>query len=154
MMFQGNVGKYVHFNQGFEVEYIKGDWRLHESALDFWTPTNQDANHQTLHYFAGSSQDNLFWGGGEEDRGYQAIIMDRFFRKADYVRLKDVYLGYTFDTGSLKKSLGISSLQLYLTGNNLFTITPLLEGDPERKDFQQGFYPILATVKMGVKLGF
>lgn len=154
MMFQGNVGKYVHFNQGFEVEYIKGDWRIHESALDFWTPTNQDATHQTLHYFGGSSQDNLFWGGGEEDRGYQAIIMDRFFRKADYVRLKDVYAGYTFNTPGLKNSIGVSAFELYLTGNNLFTITPLIEGDPERKDFQQGFYPILATVKMGVKIDF
>jgi TonB-linked SusC/RagA family outer membrane protein len=153
-MFQGNIGKYVQFNQGFEVEFIKGDWRLHESQLNYWTPTNQNATHATLHYFAGSSQDNLFWGGGEEDRGYQAIIMDRFLRNADYIRLKDVYLGYTMKPALLKKLMGVSSMHIYLTGNNLLTLTKLIEGDPERKDFQQGFYPILATGKLGVKLAF
>jgi len=153
-LFQGNVGKYVHFNQGFEVEFIKGDWRVHESQLDYWSPTNLDAGHATLHYFGGSSQDNLFWGGGEEDRGYQAIIMDRFLRNADYIRLKDVYLGYTFKSAFLKKLVGVSSVHAYATGNNLLTITKLIEGDPERKDFQQGFYPILTSVKFGVKVAF
>jgi TonB-linked SusC/RagA family outer membrane protein len=153
-MLQGNVGKYVHFNQGFEVEFIKGDWRVHESALDYWSPTNPNAGHQTLHYFAGSSQDNLFWGGGEEDRGYQAIIMDRFLRKADYLRLKDLYIGYTFNSGFMKKIMGVSNINVYASGNNLFTITKLIEGDPERKDFQQGFYPILTTMRLGLKLNF
>lgn len=153
-MLQGNIGKYVHYNQGYEVEFIKGDWRLHESQLDFWRPDNQDAGHQTLHYMSGTSQDNLFWGGGEEDRGYQAIIMDRFFRNADYLRLKDLYMGYTFTPNYLNKIMGVSSMQVYMTGNNLFTITKLIEGDPERKDFQQGFYPQMTTVKLGVRVNF
>ena len=153
-MFQGNIGKYVHFNQGFECEFIKGDWRLHASQLDYWTPTNQDAGHQNLHYASGTSQDNLFWGGGEEDRGYQAIIMDRFFRNADYLRLKDLYIGYSMKPEFLNKMMGINSLLVYATGNNLFTLTKLIEGDPERKDFQRGYYPQLTTVKLGVKVNF
>jgi hypothetical protein len=43
---------------------------------------------------------------------------------------------------------------IYASGNNLWTYTKLIEGDPERKDFQQGFYPQMATVKLGVKLVF
>jgi hypothetical protein len=50
--------------------------------------------------------------------------------------------------------LGISSLLLYATGNNLATFTKLIEGDPERKDFQQGFYPQMVSVRLGVKLAF
>ena len=153
-MFQGNIGKYVQFNQGYEVEFIKGDWRLHQSQLDYWTPTNPNAGHASLHYASGTSQDNLFWGGGEEDRGYQAIIMDRFFRNADYLRLKDVYIGYTFKPDYLKKIMGVSNLLVFFTGNNLFTLTKLIEGDPERKDFQQGFYPQMTQMKLGVKLNF
>lgn len=153
-MFQGNKGKYVQFNQGFEVEFIKGDWAVHKSQLDYWTPTNQDATHQALHYSGSSSQDNLFWGGGEADRGYAIMIENRFLRNADYLRLKDVYLGYTIEPASLKKSLGISRLLIYATGNNLLTFTKLIEGDPERKDFQQGFYPIMLTAKVGVKIIF
>lgn len=153
-MFQGNKGKYVQFNQGYEVEFIKGDWRMHESQLDFWSPTNLDANHATLHYSGGSSTENIFWGGGEEDRGYQIMIENRFFRNADYLRLKEIYVGYTFNTDFMKRAMGVSNILVYATGNNLVTFTKLIEGDPERKDFQQGFYPLMTTVKLGAKIVF
>jgi TonB-linked SusC/RagA family outer membrane protein len=154
ILFSGNVGKYVQYNQAFEVEFIKGDWRVHSSQLDYWTPTNPNANHSTLHYSGSSSADILVWGGGEADRGYQTIIENRFFRKADYLRLKDLYLGYTFKTASLNKSIGISNLLVYVSGSNLFTITPLIEGDPEATNFYQGYYPQMATVRLGIKTSF
>ncbi len=151
----GNQGKYVQYNQAWEVEFIKGDWRMHASQLDFWSPTNPNAGHATLHYSGSSSQDNLVWGGGEADRGYQTIIEGRFFRDASYVRLKDLFLGYTFkNVGILKNALGISNLQVYASGSNLFTITPLVEGDPEATNFYQGYYPIMASFRLGVKVGF
>jgi TonB-linked SusC/RagA family outer membrane protein len=153
-LFSGNFGKYVQYNQAWEVEFIKGDWRVHSSQLDYWTPTNQNANHSTLHYSGSSSADILVWGGGEADRGYQTIIEDRFFRKADYLRLKDLYLGYTFKTESLNNIVGISDLLVYLSGSNLFTITPLIEGDPEATNFYQGYYPQMATVRLGIKAIF
>jgi len=154
MLFSGNVGKYVQYNQAWEVEFIKGDYRVHSSQLDYWTPTNPNSNHSTLHYSGSSSADILVWGGGEADRGYQTIIENRFFRKADYIRLKDVYLGYTFKTESLGKVVGISNLLVYATGSNLFTITPLIEGDPEATNFYQGYYPQMATVRLGIKAIF
>ena len=153
-LFSGNIGKYVQYNQAWEVEFIKGDWRIHSSQLDFWTPTNPNANHSTLHYSGSSSADILVWGGGEADRGYQTIIENRFFRKADYLRLKDLYLGYTFKTEALNKMVGIANLDIYATGSNLFTITPLIEGDPEATNFYQGYYPQMATVRLGVKAQF
>ena len=154
MLFSGNVGKYVQYNQAWEVEFIKGDYRVHSSQLNYWTPTNPNSNHSTLHYSGSSSADILVWGGGEADRGYQTIIENRFFRRADYIRLKDVYLGYTFKTESLGKIVGISNLLVYATGSNLFTITPLIEGDPEATNFYQGYYPQMATVRLGVKAIF
>lgn len=151
----GNQGKYVQYNQAWEVEFIKGDWRMHKSQLDYWTPTNQNAGHATLHYSGSSSQDNLVWGGGEADRGYQTIIQDRFFRNASYIRLKDLFLGYTFkNVGVLKSAIGISNLQVYASGSNLFTITPLVEGDPEATNFYQGYYPIMASFRLGAKIVF
>jgi TonB-linked SusC/RagA family outer membrane protein len=153
-MFTGNQGKYVQYNQLYEVEFIKGDWRVHHSQLDYWTPTNQDANHSTLHYAGSSSSPILFWGGGEADRGYQIMIEDRFFRNASYLRLKDVYISYTFSPGSLKNVMGISNFALYLAGSNLFTVTPLIEGDPESTNFQQGFYPQITTGRIGLKVNF
>ena len=153
-LFQGNVGKYVQYNQTYEVEFIKGDFRVHSSQLDYWTPSNQDAAHSALHYSGSSSADILAWGGGEADRGYQTMIENCFFRNADYLRLKELYAGYTFNPEFLSRTLGISSLLVYATGNNLITFTDLIEGDPERKDFQQGFYPQMVSVRLGVKLAF
>jgi len=153
-MFQGNQGKYVEYNQTYEVEFIKGDWRVHSSQLDYWAPNNPDANHSTLHYSGSSSADILFWGGGEADRGYQIAIQDRFWRKADYLRLKEVYLGYSMSSKLLSRLAGVSNLTVYGSGNNLWTLTNLIEGDPERKDFQQGFYPQMTVVKFGVKVNF
>lgn len=154
ILFSGNHGKYVQYNQAFEVEFIKGDWRVHSSQLDYWRPDNPDATHATLHYSGSSSQDNLVWGGGEADRGYQTIIEDRFFRNASYLRLKDVYLGYTIQSRALNNAIGISSMQVFVTGNNLLTFTPLIEGDPEATNFYQGFYPQMTTVRGGVRIEF
>ena len=153
-LFAGNIGKFVDYNQTYEVEFIKGDWRVHSSQLDFWRPDNQDVNHATLHYSGGNSGDNLFWGGGEADRGYEIAVENKFWRKADYLRLKEVYLGYQFKSEVLNHLVGIDNLQVFATGNNLWTLTNLIEGDPERKDFQQGFYPQMSTVKLGVKFNF
>ena len=154
VLFSGNKGKYVQYNQAWEVEFIKGDIRVHSSQLDYWRPDNQNVNHSTLHYAGTSSADILVWGGGEADRGYQTIIENRFFRRADYIRLKDLYIGYTFKANALNKLAGISNLSVYATGSNLFTITPLIEGDPEATNFYQGYYPQVATVRLGVKASF
>ncbi|MEI7423287.1 MAG: TonB-dependent receptor [Prolixibacteraceae bacterium] len=153
-MFQGNVGKYVVYNQTYEAEFIKGDYRVHSSQLDYWTPNNQDVNHSTLHYSGSGSADILFWGGGEANSGYNIMVENRFWRNADYLRLKEIYLGYSFESSVLKHYAGISKINVYATANNVVTFTKLIEGDPERKDFQQGFYPQMSSTIIGLKFNF
>lgn len=152
-LFQGNVGKYVSYNQNFEAEFTKGNYQVHASQLDYWTPTNQNANHETLHYPGTGYIRNLAWLPAVEATGYSTFIEGRFWRKADYLKLKEVYVGYT-TAPKWAKSAGISSIVVYMTGNNLLTFTNLLEGDPERKDFSKGFYPQLMSVKLGAKVSF
>ena len=153
-MLQGNAGKYVDYNQIYEVEFNKGDWRVHSSQLDYWTPANPTANHSTLHYSGGSSSYILSWGGGEANSGYDIAVENRFWRKADYMRLKEVYASYNMSSKFLNRLAGVSNVTIYATGNNLWTLTNLIEGDPERKDFQDGFYPQMSSVKFGVKVAF
>lgn len=153
--FQGNQGKYVAFNQAYEIEFPNGNYRIHASQLDYWTPTNPQANHSTIHFVGDANLPNLVWGGGSSYYGgYETAIQDRMWRKADYLRLKEMYLGYNFKPEFLNRTIGIKTLTTYITGNNLFTLTNLIEGDPERKDFTQGFYPQMSSVKFGLKLGF
>lgn len=154
ILFQGNTGKYVQYNEAFENEFTSGSLRVHEAQVDYWTPTNPGANHSTLHYVGQGNPPMLSWGGGDAYAGYSLMIKDRFWRKADYIRLKEIYLGYNIKPTYLKKWVGISAVTVYASGNNLFTITNLLEGDPERKDFTRGFYPQMSTYKLGLKVAF
>ncbi len=153
-LFQGNAGKYVVYNQTYEAEFIKGDYRVHSSQLDYWSPDMQNVNHSTLHYSGGNSADILFWGGGEANSGYDIMVENRFWRNANYIRLKEIYAGYTFNSATLKHYAGISRVKVYATANNLITFTKLIEGDPERKDFQQGFYPQMSRFTVGVNFDF
>ncbi|MDR2040415.1 MAG: TonB-dependent receptor [Bacteroidales bacterium] len=152
-LFQGNAGKYVSYNQNFEAEFTKGNYQVHASQLDYWTPTNTGANHSTLHFPGTGYIRNLAWLPATEGTGYTTYIEGRFWRKADYLKLKEVYIGYKFEP-KWEKLPGISSINVYMTGNNLLTFTKLIEGDPERKDFSKGFYPQLLSVKLGMRVSF
>jgi hypothetical protein len=50
--------------------------------------------------------------------------------KGDYVRLKNLVVGYTLDP-KLSKFAGISNLRIYLQAQNLFVITKYKGLDPE-----------------------
>ncbi len=154
LMFQGNMGKYVVFNQAYEAEFIKGGYRVHASQLDYWAPNNQNVNHSTLHYSGSGSADILFWGGGEAASGYSLALQNRFWRNADYLRLQEIYLGYNFESSLLKHYAGVTNINVYASANDAITFTKLIEGDPERKDFQSGYYPQLSSFIFGVKLNF
>jgi len=155
LLFQGNVGKYVVWNNAFESEFLAGDWIVHQPQLDYWRPDNQDASHSTLHYYTGGGGiPQLAWSGGAAYEGYNGRIENRFWRNADYLRLKDVYASYTFNSAFLKRVAGVSGLNIYASANNLLTFTKLIDGDPERKNFDSGFYPLLITVKLGAKIVF
>lgn len=99
----------------------------------------------------------MSWSGYNESAttgGYNAKLMNHSWRKADFCRLKELTVSYTFNTPQIKKRMGLSSIKLYITGNNLFTFTDLLEGDPESKYLVWGEYPQMRTVKFGFQLGF
>src|SRR5690606_7735284 len=162
-LIQGNLGKYVNFNQNFENEFLLGSYSVHKAQLDYWSPDNPNATHSTLHYFdGGGGIPQLAWGGGASLEGYSAGIEDRFWRKADFVRLKDIYIGYTFKPAFVQRYFGISSFNVFATVNNLITITSLIEGDPEKRveitgannKYTFGYYPIMVTGKLGLKLTF
>lgn len=146
-LFQGDYGKYVKYNQAYEAEFYRDYKSVHQSALDYWTPTNLDAMHSTLHYSSTTTFTNTAWMGS-------ASIEDRNWRKADYLRLKEVYVGYNINSSKLKDNFGISNVVVYASGNNLATWTNLLEGDPEKTSFSSGYYPLMLTGTIGLKVTF
>ena len=59
------------------------------------------------------------------------------------MRLKTVELGYT-----------IKKLRVYLSGNNLFVISPFDYWDPEKGGGHGLSYPLQRTAKIGVQYQF
>lgn len=154
MLWTANFGKYVNFNRSWEVEFNKGDYRVNTSQLDYWRPDNQDANHATLVYGGASGHPMYMWAGGDPTKSYTMMLEGRTWRKSDYVNLREIYLGYTIKSKAFLKATGLRSLNVYATGNNIWTGTGLIEGDPQSTTFTSGFYPNMLSVKLGVKVGF
>lgn len=154
MLWTANFGKYVNYNRSWEVEFNKGDYRVNASQLDYWRPDNQGANHATLVYGSAAGHPMYTWAGGSPDKSYVMMLEGRTWRKADYVNLREIYVGYTVKSKTFLKATGLRSLNVYATGNNIWTGTGLIEGDPQSTTFTSGFYPNMLSVKLGVKVGF
>ena len=78
----------------------------------------------------------------------------RTWRRADYIRLKEANISYTWDGPKVKEKLGHAGIKVYVTGSNLLTFTDLIEGDPESKNLAWGAYPHMRNVKLGLQLKF
>ena len=153
MLWTADFGKYVNYNNSWEIEFTKGDYRASKSQLDYWSPTNPNANHATL-VFGGSSGHPMYSWAGTTGAGSTMMLEGRTWRKANYISLKEAYLGYTFRSKRMLQRAGFRNLSLYLTGTNLLTLSDLIEGDPKSTTFTTGFYPMMTSVKLGVKIGF
>ncbi len=107
-----------------------------------WTPENREtATYPILH---GSSfldthhnyQNSTFW------------LWD-----ASYIRLKNVQLGYTISEKFTQNTLGISSVRLFVSGQNLLTFSDLYL-DPEAVNNQLMLYPVQKTYNAGININF
>lgn len=73
---------------------------------------------------------------------------------AAYARLKNVQLGYTLPS-QLLKNKAISSLRLFASGTNIFTMSKMPLGmDPESPETVQNSTPLLSTYTFGVEVKF
>jgi TonB-linked SusC/RagA family outer membrane protein len=86
---------------------------------------------------------------------------DMFIESGDFLRLKNLTIGYTLPT-AVVENMSLSLLRLYLSGQNVFTITDYSGLDPElgltqgnlqqNVDFAQ--FPQPRTFLLGVNIGF
>lgn len=90
------------------------------------------------------------------------LCSTRYIEKGDYLRMKNLQIGYTLPENIAKK-LKARSLRAYLSAQNLFTITGYTGFSPEvgtsRSDVRSSFgldevtYPQARTFTIGVNLG-
>lgn len=117
--------------------------RLAESYTDRWTPANPT---------------NANSSGVPVAVSYTSNVNSRAVENASYLRLKSVQLTYNFPSAKWKH---IKGLQVYVTGQNLFTITKYTGYDPEVSAFgtsnvraDYNAFPLSRTYTAGVSINF
>ncbi|OQP57218.1 hypothetical protein A3860_11705 [Niastella vici] len=112
--------------------------------LNRWTPTNTITDVPKLWY------------------GKEAFINlspgDRWVQSGDYLRLQTATLSYTLDKTAIRRIAGyLSSLRVYVTGQNLVTLTRFKGLDPDlisETGASGTAIPIIRSFSFGVNLGF
>ncbi len=79
-----------------------------------------------------------------------AFLSSLAYEKADYIRLRNVSLGYTFPE-SIVKRIGVDNLRLFSTISNVWTLTEVRGYGPEQNP---GAYPEPRTWLFGLNFSF
>ena len=89
--------------------------------------------------------------GNTENEVYSSF----WLKKSDYLRLKNMEIGYTFPAHWLK-GIGVQNVRFYVAGTNLLTFTPLKNYDPEKSsgDMRNDVHPNTRTYSFGVNVKF
>lgn len=128
-----------------------GQWHSvgFEEHWDFFRPEGDPLGANLNSYYPRP----LFDQGGKNQQN-----QTRYLQNAAYIRLKNVQLGYTFPRTWVSK-IGLQSLRLYFSGDNLLTFTKL-HGyfDPETLgdtgDKTGKVYPLAKTLSVGLNINF
>lgn len=109
---------------------------------DRWTPDNPDATLPKIRIGTGGINYN--------------VTHSRWLTDRDFLRLKNVQIGYTLPSDMLANNF-IESLRIFINGTNLLTSTDFVGFDPERNSRTTNGtaqYPQLKVITGGVNLRF
>jgi len=125
LIFIQGVGQRHQMIRGELVEpfHVGYSGTLYRHQTDFWTPVNTNAKWPRLAESGTPSNQNNY-----------RIGSDIYLYDAAYARLKNVQIGYNLPQKLINKA-GISKGRIYVTGQNLFTLTKLEFLDPENTEF-------------------
>ncbi len=125
-VFSGSVGEFGNYFQEF--------------ADERWTPENPNASGPRAY-----NRVDPFWASNASTF---------FLQDAKYLRLKSARLGYSVPSQWLNRLGGMRQLQIYLSGRNLLTFTPLKVMDPEIRHGGAHSYPLERAYTVGLQMGF
>ena len=139
-LFQGTSGRSITIQPLVNAGNANNGY-LNQFSVDRWTPTNPGAAYPRLLI---------------TDRGNNTANSDFWIRSGDYIRLKNVELGYTLSSAFIKR-LKIAQLRFYVSGLNLLTFDQLgdLPIDPELPESgYNSSYPYMKIYSFGLNLKF
>lgn len=151
MLCTGTIGKYINYKRVNIVPFYAGAYVIHDSHLNYWTPTNRDSDIPALSF----SDEMYAWGGGTSTYpGYNLAIPDFTWKRSDYMTVKEVMVSYRFSGPNIKRILGVKHLAVGLVCNNLWTFSNIKDTDPQRLTTAANSYPTMRMLKLNVNLAF
>jgi TonB-dependent starch-binding outer membrane protein SusC len=149
LFLQGVQGNKVYNGTKFIGQAMLRPFNALTDVLNAWTPTN--TNTDVPRAINGDPSGN-------------ARVSDRWLEDGSYLRLKNFTIGYSLSNktlGSLTKG-AVSKTRIYVSSQNLFTVTKYTGYDPEiasrggnllQNGIDYGNYPQARTVMFGINLG-
>lgn len=122
----GDIGNFLEWSyiNRWSIDNPSSEYpRLSNRGKTYYTDTNNASN-------------NTYW-----------------LRSNNYVRLKNVELGYSLSSNLCKK-IGMSSLRVYVNALNLFTLDKIKIWDPESTNSSAQYYPQARVINTGIKAVF
>jgi len=150
---QGVKGNNLFNKQKRYYDTFIGDQTPTKAVMDAWTPENPNTDIPRLNY---------------KDNNQNFSRSSTFFvEKGDYLRLKNIQLGYTLPS-SVQNYFHLNKLRVYVAGQNLVTITKYSGLDPEfhtegdasnnlnntQVNEDNGLYPQNKLYQFGIQLEF
>lgn len=134
--FAGQARAWQYYHQNARIA-MNG---LEELIRNRYTPGSMDSKYPILPDLETRTQPS----------GLQSTF---WLQNAAFVRLKTLQLGYTLPESWVSK-LKLAHVQVYLNGNNLFTISEIKWFDPEGSDERGTFYPQSKIYNLGLDISF
>ncbi len=148
IFFQGSQGNDILSYTLMELNLLAGINNATTDALNRWTPANTDTDVPKAVV------------------GRTRRVSTRWIYDGSYIRLKNLSLGYNLPA-SVLNNLNLSKLRIYVSAQNIFTITDYPGYDPEvnynsggstngnrNVGLDYGSYPNAKSYTLGVNIGF
>ncbi|RVU02987.1 TonB-dependent receptor [Mucilaginibacter limnophilus] len=116
-------------NSSVLADYLDGRWTEENPDPNAKWPRLSSSNN------VNNNQNSTFW-----------------LRSSNYVRLKNVEIGYTFPKNWVKR-IGLSNIRTFVSGSNIYTWSDMNIFDPERTN-GFGDYPQMRVINLGLNASF
>ena len=139
-------------------------WTGTSGRKDFWINAFNNPNFSTARYAVNQQDVTNPWSvenrngswprlGGNSNNSSTTFPTSFWLNSMDYLRLKNVQVGYTFPKPLFRK-LGVNNFRIAGSAENLLTITHYPGLDPEKAGNNNNIYPLNKSYSVAVQLGF
>lgn len=135
VLFQGALGARVYVSAGESGNIGNYLLDIYENR---WTIDNPSSVHPRI-----ANRSDQYYSGGNT----------YWFRSSDYLRLKNMEIGYNLPV-HLAEKIGVSNLRVFANGLNLLTWDKLKVYDPESNNSTGQYYPQARIISTGLSVTF